>query len=266
MLTTHEKIRTEAGFQHIFTRTTFLNEPDGSAKVFYVTTDDRVKLVPNFGTGATVAGVSDVQVWMGLSGVYGMSQMMVTSVDPDTGAIGITNLAPVGASLVGTYASSPVDSRQIEDIRLQAEGIINQRLSQCYNLPLSVTSSSLTSMASRLASSLLLIRNYGQVSRDTSANGYALYNSLMGTDGQPGEIGLICTPDYQLVDDTGTIIPRNDGTIDSGEEYGSEGYNPGHLYVIGEENFRFKRDPLDTNSRQAGSLDQSNPNIQGDND
>ena len=276
MLTTHEKIRTESGFQHFFTRVPFANSPDGGSTTFFLTTDDRVKLVPNFGTGVTVAGVSDIEVWSGSSGTFGASRMNVSSIDVDTGAVTLDAAPDAGISLTAEYASSPIDSRQIEDMRLQAESIVNQRLAVCYELPITPTPSVLTSLTNRLASALLLIRNYGVVASESSVDGYALYEQLLGKNEKEysdktgmgvyarGEIGMICTRDYVLIDDNGNIIPRKDvGLAEDGVQYTDGGRIPGRLYDVTEEDFRFKKSQLDADTRQAGSADKSVPPVQG---
>ena len=174
-LTNHEKIRKEAGFQHTFTRVSFMNSPDGGATTFFLETDDPVKLVPEFGTGTTVAGVSDVEVWCGLSAQYGSSQMTVISIDIDTGAVTLDTPPDSGCSLTVTHSSSSVTSNDLENTRLQAESIVNQRLSHCYELPISPVPASVGSLATRMASALLLVRGYGTGSRSTAVDGYALY-------------------------------------------------------------------------------------------
>lgn len=265
MLTTHEKIRIEAGYQHRFSRISFLNTVDGTGTVFHVSTDDPVKIVPNFSTGNTVAGVSDVQVWLGLSGVYGSSRLTVTAVDENTGAVTLGVTPVSGASVTIDYASSPLTYNDIETVRLQAESIVNQRLSLCYNLPISPTPSVLTNLASRLSAALLLIRDYGVGSRSTSKDGYMLYEKLMGNQEKAysdsgvgilhvGEIGMICTPGYQLVDDNGTIIPRNDeDEIGADNVYAAGGRVRGRLHDITQENFRFKQPQIDADTNQSGS-------------
>jgi hypothetical protein len=255
----------EAGFQHRFSRISFLNSPNSSSTSFFVSTDDPIKIVPEFSTGNTIAGVSDVAVWIGLSGVAGSSRMSVSSVDYQTGAV-VVSVAPVtGSSLTIDYASSPLSHLDIENVRLQAESIINQRLSLCYDLPVSPTPSVLSSMASRLGAALLLIRDYGVGARSTSKDGYMLYEQLMGKQQYPyaetgmgildvGEIGMLCRPGYQLVDDDGTIITRNDeDNIESSESYVSGGRVSGRLHNITDENMRYKEPQVDADSNQAGS-------------
>jgi hypothetical protein len=265
-LTTHEKIRLESGFQSQFIRQPFLNATGVSTNTFFVDSDDNVKFVPNFNTGNTIAGVSDIQVWLGLSGIYGASQLAVSAIDIDQGSVRLAVVPPTGSSVVISYASSAITSRQVEDVRLQSEAIINQRLSLCYNLPITPTPSSLISMASRLGAAFLLIRNYGMGAQNTSVDGYKLYELLMGgnqalinqgTDSEAtnvGEIGLICLPNYQLVDDDGVIIPRNDADSISGSNtFVAGGRVTGRLYDITEETFRFKPFQDDVNTSQPGS-------------
>lgn len=275
MLTTHEKIRIEAGLQNLYSRVSFQNSPNNSLTTFYVDTDDRLKIAPNFSTGTTVAGVSDVAVWVGLSGVVGASRMVVSSIDADLGSVTLNTAPSTGASLVIDFASSELLPYQIEDVRLQAESIINQRLSICYDLPISPIPSVLTSMASRLGAALLLIRNYGGGARSTSKDGYALYEQLMGKQQFPysdsgagvlevGEIGMICRPAYQLVDDNGNIIDRNDtDTVDSTDSYVEGGRVFGRLHNVTDENFRFKEPQVDADSNQAGSAWDGTVNQQG---
>jgi hypothetical protein len=262
--TTHEKIRSFAGFQQVFVKEAFVNSPDGSAKTFYVKSDDVYKFVPNFYTGSTVAGVSDVAVWVGLSGVLGSSRVNITSINSDEGSVTLSGTPDNGCSLTVTYASSPLSGDAIENVRLQAESIINQKLSNCYDLPISPTPSVLESLATRLSSAMLLIRGYGTGARDTNGDGYALYSQLMGTNSimgdnesstiEVGEIGMICQPNYQLVDDTGAVIPRNDeNTIDGGSDYVAGGRVVGRLYDVTEEEFRFKEYQVDADRDQKGS-------------
>lgn len=265
--TTHEKIRVESGFQQRFMHEEFKNSPDGSNDTFYVQSDDLYKFVPNFNTGATVAGVSDVQVFVGVSGGLGLSRMDIDSIDSDLGYVKLSNVPTSGSSLVVSYASSPIASYEIEAVRLQAESIVNQRMSLCYDLPVSPVPSYITNLTTRLSSALLLIRGYGTGARDTSGDGYALWNQLMGNGEvsnenstgilQVGEIGMICTPHYQLVDDNGVKIPRNDEDIEGNQGYVDGGRVSGRLYDITEEEFRFKDYQVDADKNQPGSLKNS---------
>jgi len=91
MITTHEKIRVESGFQSRYMRQAFLNNPAAGVTSFFVNSDDYVKIVPEFGTGNIVAGTSDVQVWCGMSGVLGSSRMEVSSIDSDTGRVTLSS-------------------------------------------------------------------------------------------------------------------------------------------------------------------------------
>lgn len=271
MLTTHEKIRLEAGFQKRYLRTSFLNSPDSSNTVFYVPSRDVARIVPDYSTGNTIAGVSDVQVWVGLSGVAGSSRMVVSSVDSDTGAVTVNSAPTTGVSLTVSFASSPLTSVDVENVRLQAESIINQRLSLCYDLPISPVPAMLTSLASRLGGALLLIRDYGTGARSTSKDGYALYDKLMGNKQvsysdtgigviEVGEIGMLCTPGYQIVDDNGNIIPRNDdANLDSNTTYTDGGRINGRLYDVTEENIRFKDFQSNVNADQPGTVGYNYP-------
>lgn len=272
-LTTHEKIRVEAGFQSRFVKESFLTEPTGQT-VFFVRSDFNVKFVPEFNTGNTIAGVSDVKVWCGLSGIGGVSRMAVISLDIDSGSVTLSKAPDSGCSLTISYSSSAVESQDVENVRLRAESMINQRLSLCYNLPISPTPSILIDYASRLSAALLLIRGYGSGSQDTSVDGYKLWNQLMGSgeysdsDTTPviniGEIGLICSSGYQLVDDNGTIISRNDEeSITSDGTYKSGGRVKGRLYDISEEEFRYKDWQSNVDTDQPGSFKTSTPRQQG---
>ena len=273
-LTTHEQIRVESGFQLRFTKNDFLETPNGGSTVFHVTTDDNVKFVPEFSTGNTVAGASDVKVWLGLSGIGGVSRMGVVSVNIDSGSVTLDTAPDTGASLTVSYSSSPMSSVDVEDVRMRAESIISQRLTLCYNLPISPVPSVLTSLATRLSSALLKIRAYGTGSRDTADDGYRLYDILMGENEVPatrntdqvldvGEVGMICRANYQLVDDNGNTIPRNDSNEVAGDfTYVDGGRVRGRLYDITEEPFRYKESQVDVNKRQAGSGVHTKPPIQ----
>jgi len=275
-LTTHEKIRVEAGFQYRYNKDSFILGPTaGGATTFHVKADDNVKFVPEFNTGNTVAGVSDVKVWLGLSGVNGVSRMDVSSIDIDSGSVSLDTAPTSGSSLTISYSTSPIESHDIENHRLRAESMINQRLSLCYDLPISPTPSVLTGYASRLAAAFLMIRGYGVGSRDTAADGYALYEQLMGTGTDAsqvenvaiapdvGEIGMICRPSYQLVDDDGSIITRNDDENVAGNNtYKSGGRIDGVLYDITEEQFRKKDWQSDANAEQRGSVSKPPSQIQ----
>lgn len=267
-LTTHEKIRVEAGFQGRNTRQPFITAPDGVASTFYVTTDDAVKFVPEFGTGNTIAGISDVQVFTGLSGIQGSSQMVVSAIDIDTGAVTLDTVPDLGASLTITYASSSIPDADIETMRLRAEGTVNERLGICYDLPLSPVPSRIEDLVTRLAAAHLLIRNYGTNSRDTASDGYMLYDQLMGAPQKTvagnrqnnfmvyevGEIGMICTPDYRLFDDNGNEVPRTDldnNTV--GIAANNSGLSGGRIYDISEEPFRYKKYQIDVNRQQPGT-------------
>lgn len=266
-LTDHEKIRVTAGFQARYNRQAFINEPDGIVTKFFVTTDDYVKIAPEFSTGNSIGGISDVKVYVGLSGVVGASQLVVTAVDPDEGSVTLGATVPSGASLMISYASSSLPSYELEQVRKEAESRIKQRLSLCYDLPISPIPSILTRLATELAAALLLSRNYGVASEDTAADGYALLDRLLGKGqiavGQAkeqasvvavGEIGLICTKDYELIDDDGTIIIRNDAdSIKSNRDFVKGGRIKGRIYDITEEPFRFKDFQVDADRNQKGS-------------
>lgn len=271
-LTTHEKIRVESGFQSRFMRQSFKNNPDGTGVAYFVRTDENTKIVPEFGTGNTVAGVSDVEVWLGLSGINGSSRLAVSSVDADIGSVTIGVTLGIGSSLTINYSSSSLPSRDIENARLRAESIVNQRLSLCYDMPVT-SSSSVESLASRLASALLLIRGYGTGSVNTAQDGYQLYEMLMGKGEavgqnnpfgtQVGEIGMICTPGYQLVDDSGQIILRNDDeTTTASTTFVAGGRVRGRLYDITEEQFRYKEQQSVADTNQTGSGNNNVPVFQ----
>jgi hypothetical protein len=145
---------------------------------------------------------------------------------------------------------------------VQAEAIINGKLGECYDLPINPTPSVISNYATRLSSALLLIRGYGTGSRDTSRDGYALYQQLLGLgeisgEGkynlQVGEIGMICEPHYQLLQDDGSVIPRNDTNKIGDIGYSSGGRIKGRLYDITEEDFRYKEWQVDANKSQPGS-------------
>jgi hypothetical protein len=242
----------------------FINSPATGVTAFYVSSDDYIKIVPEFGTGNTIAGVSDVQVWCGLSGINGSSRMNVFSVDPEIGCVVLDKNPDIGSSLTISYASSSIPSLDIEDSRKRSESSINQRLSLCYNLPLNPVPSMIENMATRLASAFLLMRAYGTGSQDTASDGYKLYEQLMGNGDNIGEISLICSANYQIVDDSGNIIPRNDdGANDQSNTYISGGRTRGRLYDITEEPFRFKPYQQDVNTDQPGSYSSDIQRTQG---
>jgi len=261
MLTTHQKIRVDSGFQSRFTHEPFTNDPDGSETRFFVNTDDYVKFVPEFATGNTVAGISDVKVFTGNSGIPGISQMVVTGIDIELGTVTLDTAPDTGVSLTVTYSSSSIPNEEVEDVRKRAEAIVNQKLSQCYELPIDPVPSSIERLATELAAALLLIRYHGTGSRDTAADGYEKYEMLMGSPanndsrevGDSGEIGLICTPNYHLVDDDGVTIPRTDTSTSSFSSFKVGGRVNGRIYDITEERFRRKPFQEDVNIDQAGS-------------
>lgn len=266
MYTTHEKIRREAGMQSPFRLLPFLNDPNGSQTNFFVATDDAVKIVPDFNTGATLAGVSDIQVWFGLSGLIGLSRMNVSSINEETGQVTLGTAPSTGGSLIVSFSSSPLGYQEVEDARAQAEASLNQKLALCYNLPITSNAPYLTQLATSAAAVRLLIKNYGTGALDTNGDGYALYNLVFGqnmalinqgTDAESanvGEIGLICGSNFVLVDDSGNIIPRNDdASIEGGGRFEVGGLVRGRLFDISEENFRYKDYQEDVNRPQPGS-------------
>jgi hypothetical protein len=265
-LTTHEKIRVEAGFQSRFIRQAFRNDPDGSQTTFYADSDDNIKFVPEFGTGNTVAGISDVKVWVGLSGVFGVSRMGVSGVDISQGSVQVDTAPDSGASLVIDYASSSLPGDDIEAIRREAEALVRQRAARCYNLLEAETAPYLQNLAARYAAALLLVRNFGKSSRTTAVDGYALLDQLIGenagiinrgTDSEVadvGEIGQICQPGFVLVDADGEIIDRTDANdLEGVEDFQAGGRVTGRIYDITEENFRLKDWQNQANTEQAGS-------------
>lgn len=262
--TTQEKIRVEAGFQTRFNREKFINSPDGVTSKFYVRSDSYVKFIPEFGTGNTIAGVSDVQVFVGLSGINGLSRMSVSSIDINEGSVVLGSVPALGTSLTITYSSSGIPSLDLENVRLEAEALVNQRLSRAYAVPFGVTISHITNVTTKLAAAYLMMRNYGTGNRDTAADGYALYKTIVGDnqydkDGNPignlGELGTMLLTKYTLVDDNGNIIPRIDtDDIVANNAFVVGGLNGGRLYDISEEPFR-KKDYRDgnNNANQSGS-------------
>lgn len=255
-LTTHENIRKYSGFQSEFIREATLNDPDGSETTFYVATDDNFKIVPYLNTGNTLAGISDVQLWVGLSGILGSSQLTVTAVDYEQGNVTVGASVTNGVSLTITYSSSAISSDDIETARLRAENIVNGRLSLCYSLPITPLPSQIESFATRMAAALLLTRDYGMAGLDTSVDGWKLYEQMLGgnQDSQDvGEINKICDAGFQLVDDSGNIIPRTDETAVADLDYVSGGRVRGRIHDITEESFRRKPWQEDVNRSQPGS-------------
>lgn len=262
-LTTHEKIRIESGFQSRYTKEASLNSPDGIASVFFVQSNDAVKFVPALNTGNTIAGISDIQVWLGLSGIFGVSLLGISAINIDSGSIQLSIVPVLGSSLTINYSSSAISSQDVEDIRLEAEALINQRLSLCYNMPVA-SIGRLNLMAARLGAAFLLTRGYGAGTRsDMAVDGYKLYALLLG-DGQmnqgdpkikgAGEIGMICTPNWQMVDDSGNIVQRNDaGNGNATDSFIAGGRVNGTIYDITEEGFRKKDSQQWANQDQAGS-------------
>ena len=80
-----------------------------------------------------------------------------------------------------------------------------------------------------------------------------------GTDPQSqtlevGEVGMICTPNYQLPDDNGVMIPRADsGQFNADTSFNAGGRINGILFDITEEPFRKKEWQSDVNKDQPGS-------------
>jgi hypothetical protein len=265
MYTTPEKVRVEAGFQHRFSRQAFKNSPNSSSTKFYVKSEDPIKLVPEFMNGNTTSGVSDVQVFLGLSGINGISQLVVSSVNSLEGSIVLNTAPPTGSSLVISYASSPITDIDTLTVIAEAEAMLNQRLASFYYIPIGASCSIITQLATQLAAARLMIREFGIGSKDTASDGYALYNLLMGDPKDPtsGEIGRITMPDYTLIDDSGNVIPRKDGAnIIGAGDFITGGRVNGRIFDITEEQFRLKQSQLDVNTRQAGSGNQEYPNEQ----
>jgi hypothetical protein len=255
MYTTYEKVRIESGFQSRYIEDYFGSTPTGTETSFFVRSDDRIKIVPDFSTGNTIAGVSDVQVYVGVTNATGLSRMNVSAVDYQTGKVTLDTAPIAGASLVVNYSSSPISNEEIQEVISRSEAVVNQRLAICYSLPITSTSSHLTRLATELASAFLLMRGYGTSSRDTASDGYKKYEQLMGDNNTYlGEIGLICTPNYQIVDDSGQVILRNDDeSVVSNNAYVAGGREGGRLFDITEEPFRFKNFQKDVNTNQRGS-------------
>lgn len=267
--TTNENIRVQSGFQSRFMRQSFENSPDGGATTFFVKTDDNIKFVPEFGTGNTTAGVSDVQVYVGLSAQFGASRMNVSSINSETGAVTLDAAPDSGASVTVNYSSSSIEDREVNEKSRMADGAINARLALCYGLPLSPVPTTISDLAGKAAAALLLIKHYGVASRSTSADGYMLYSQVFGDNtgviargtksaetatANVGEIGLICSPNYQIVDDSGNILSRNDAdSIDGDSEFKPGGRVTGRIHDITEETFRKKKWQKDADRPQPGS-------------
>jgi hypothetical protein len=267
MYVTDQRVRIEAGMQQRYSRQPFRSDPDGSETDFYVESDDRHKIVPEFSTGNTMAGVSDVKVYCGLSGVAGASRMGIDEVDSETGRVTLGTAPDSGCSLIVTYSSSALSHEDIDEVRTEAEGIINNRLSKCYDLPLGSECPAVDSMSARLSTALIWIRGYGTGGRERQRDGEMLYSQLMGSGAriqgkgkfgtqrvEVGEIGYICTPGFSLVDDGGNVIDRNDDdAVSNAVGYKAGGRVTGRLYDITEEEFRYKEPQADADTDQPGS-------------
>lgn len=268
-LTTHEDIRVEAGFQSRWLRKGFLNSPGVSTNTFYVDNREYVKFVPEFGSGGTIAGVSDVKVYLGLSGVLGTSILGISAINAEQGSVTLAVIPPVGSSVVISYASSGIPSIDVEQVRVESEATVYQRASLCYNFPLGAVAPTLGYMARRLAAATLMIRNYGQGSKGSAQDGYALYLRMIGKNQttsaagaassrasvlEVGEIGMICTPNFILTDENGQQIPRTDSDeVLSSGTFAAGGRIGGRMYDITEEGFRKKDYQIDVDTDQPGS-------------
>ena len=159
--TNHERIRVASGFQSRYSKVTLLGEIDSSNTIFYVDNDEYEKIVPDFATGNSYAGVSDVKVFLGVSGGFGMSRLGVSSVDWETGMIELDTAPDTGVSVVVTYASSSVPSQDITNVGNKAEGIINTKLAECYGIPLTKEVPAVTALTEELCEAILLSQSFG---------------------------------------------------------------------------------------------------------
>lgn len=264
--TTNQKIRVEAGFQNRFNRVPFQSNPNGIATEFFLTNDDYVKIVPEFGVSSATTGVSHVAVYVGLSGVAGVSRMNVSNIDADIGSITLDTAPDNGSSLTVTYASSAIPENEVTEVLNRAESTINKRLSLCYDLPISEDVPELTRLSTQLAAALLLIRSYGTANPSTAQDGYAMYDRLIGENygvintgdnaevEDVGEIGLICRAGYELVNKSGEELTKNATGALNNSKYTAGGRVDGRIYDITEEPFRFKDYQTSTDNReQPGS-------------
>jgi len=267
MYTTPEKVRVRAGFQNPYNRVPILGTPDGAETTFYIDNEDPIKFVPAQGLSAMVAGISSIKVYVGLSGVLGSSQMVVTAIDDELGSFTLGTAPVVGASVTITYSSSSISNEDVDDILSQAQNLINNKLGQCYDIPLSPVPSVIERLTTDLAAFYLLEREYGAAAPDSNSDAQALYDRLFGdnsvvvrpgttTDTEVinnGELGMICTPKYVLYQNDGTLIGRKDDDISGNNTFITGGRVNGRLFDITEEPFRKKDWQIDVNQNQPGS-------------
>lgn len=240
---THERIRVAAGFQNRNAQVPFRNQADGNVTHFYVDTDDYEKIVPDFGTGNTLAGVSDVKVFVGLSGSNGLSQLGVSSIDIQTGLIEVSQTVENGASLVVTFSSSAIPSHEIDDIQQQVDGMIDMRLGECYSLPIENIPNSLKFIAEELAKSILLTRPYGINSRYTGEEVSQMVERVNEY------FDRVCSEDHQLVDSNGNLINKLDKSASGNVKYVEGGKITGRVFDIEEEQFKKRQYQRDLNPR-----------------
>jgi hypothetical protein len=193
-----------------------------------------------------------------MSGADGLSVMTVTAISQLDGAITVNTAPTTGASIVATYTSSAIPDSDVMTVINEASNVIQNKLGQCYSLPLTTVPSSIQRLTTELASAMLLIRNYGVQDTESAQDGYALYDRLMGNtsdikDDNGGEINKICSTGWQMYDDDGTLIPRSDIDLGVNTSFVSGGRVNGRVFDITEERFRKKPFQADVNQEQGGS-------------
>lgn len=183
---TRQSVREEAGFQNVETEA-LSGVVDGSNASFAVGT---IPIVDN--TNDDVLGIADVIVRV--NGV----PVPVSSVDGPSGLIVLAS-APVAPSegesveVTAQYATSPLPDSYIDELRTEAEALVNAGLKKFTTTPLSPEDPNYPTarrIAKLYAGGFALIRDYGKNTdtEETSKDGYeklrtakSLLEQLIGT-------------------------------------------------------------------------------------
>ena len=221
---TIQKVRERAGIQNKANRIQMVST--GSSWIWKVDCEDPFKIVPNNNDGATVATIADVTVEMCGVGVS------VTAVNELTGEVTLGSGSSSGATVVATYASSPISNDRLVDYLNEAYSTVNAYISKQYTLPLSSVPSYLIDLESKLAAGNILKSSYGTSALDLAEDGYRLQQDALA------DLLKLSEGEIDLVDDTGTVLSKKE-MEGGGETNVSEGEDrtQGWLFIPEEEEF-----------------------------
>lgn len=226
LYSTLQAIRERAGIQN-YVIDGKLNAT-GDSSIFLTKNLDLDRFVPRQSNGATIASLSDINVK-----INGLS-VGVSAIDISGGFVTLVNGTTSGASIVATYASSPLTSSQVYRFATEANSVIQSYVSKKYELgnisgaciPL------LADLETKLASANILQSSYGVSGDDSGEDGYRMFTDVMDT------LTKVGNGELNLIDIDGVVIPPNtSGVVGNGNASGTGARVKGYLFTTDQERF-----------------------------